>query len=138
VCGAAALAWAAVVTGRPGSAHLLLAVTAAAATLKMGGEATVFLPVRIRAAAPRAVPGGADRARRARLLRRDLRRPALTRFGVGAVAGVVLPLAAIWASSSGHRPAVATLVLVTAALGGTVAAELTERSLFFTTASAPR
>lgn len=128
VCGSAALAWAAVVTTGPASARPLLVLTAGAAALKLAGEATVFLPA----------PGHADRARRARLMRRDLRRPAVTRLGLGALSGVVLPLAAVWVSSAAHPPALPAALLATGALGGCLAAELAERSLFFTTASAPR
>ena len=128
VCGSAALAWAAVVTTGPPSARPLLALAAGSAALKLSGEATVFLPAR----------GRADRVRRARLMRGDLRRPALARFGLGALGGVVLPLAAVLVSSGAHPATLPAAVLSTGALAGCVAAELVERSLFFTTASAPR
>ncbi|HET6810225.1 MAG TPA: DmsC/YnfH family molybdoenzyme membrane anchor subunit [Acidimicrobiales bacterium] len=130
VCGSAALAWAAVVTTGPGSARPLLVLVAAAAALKLAGEATVFLPGR--------PADHADRVRRARLLKQDLRPRVVTRFGLGALSGVVLPLAAVWLSAGAHPAALPAALLASGALGGCVAAEYAERSLFFTTASAPR
>ena len=129
-CGSVAVAWAALVTTGPASSRPLLVLAAGTAALKLAGEATVFLPTR--------TPDGADRVRRARLMKANLRRRALTRFGFGAVSGVVFPIAAVLVSSGAHPPVLSVALLVTAALAGCVAAELAERSLFFTTASTPR
>lgn len=129
-CGSAAVAWASLVSGNPATARPLMLALSGFTTVKLAGESTVFRHLR--------ASGDAEGATRARLLVRELRSTALYRYGLGGTGGVILPLVTVGTITGGHRPSLLSVVLATAAFAATVAGELVERSLFFTTASPPR
>ncbi|MHB1488473.1 MAG: DmsC/YnfH family molybdoenzyme membrane anchor subunit [Acidimicrobiales bacterium] len=130
MCGSAAVAWASLVSGNPTTARILLVVLVGVTAVKLGGESMVFRH--------RRHPGHGERDQRGRLMLRDLRTNTAWRYAVGTVAGVILPLVTLGSIASNGRATVVVATLATAVLGGTVAGELLERSLFFTTASSPR
>lgn len=123
VGGLATVIWASLLSSPSAGARPLALVLGAVSVAKLAGEASVF------------VRGANEATRRARLLTGPLRTTTALRFGIGAVAGVILPVLVATAAwhGQGAWPAAA---LATLALGGVVAGELLERSLFFTTASA--
>jgi formate dehydrogenase iron-sulfur subunit len=140
VCGIAVVLWASMVSAAsglgagdglaPGRVDALLVALVVLSIVKLLGEAAVFGAFGSPSGA-----GHADRERRARLLAGALRPAAVQRFTLGAVGGVVLPVIVVTMPRTGGW---VSAVLMTVALATLVVGELVERTLFFTTASAPR
>jgi Fe-S-cluster-containing dehydrogenase component/DMSO reductase anchor subunit len=103
-------------------------VLIALALVKLLGEASALRHLRR--------PLDDERARRARLLVRELRPVTSRRFVAGFVGGVLLPV--VYLASAAVAPVWVGALLATVALAAVVIGELAERSLFFTAASAPR
>jgi Fe-S-cluster-containing dehydrogenase component/DMSO reductase anchor subunit len=131
ICGAVAVAWVELLAGSAVTARSLLLTVAALTTAKLAGELSVLRHRR------RTSDAEADGWRRAGLLTGELRTTAARRLILGVVGGIGLPLLCVTIAGHGGRGVVA-VAMATAALLCTVAGELLERLLFFTTASAPR
>lgn len=127
MCGSAGVAWASLVSGNATTARILLVVLVGVTTVKLGGESMVFRRRR----------NGA-RDQRGDLMWGDLRTNTAWRFAVGTISGVILPLVTLGLMGGDGQAGAMGATLTTAVLIGTVAGELLERSLFFTTASSPR
>jgi hypothetical protein len=142
LCGMATVLWASAASSMFAADHARSLTPSFAVSNRMLLIAFLFvsaLKLLAEADAFRNRRGGSDhkeRARVARLLVRDLRRTATQRFVLGGIGGLVLPVvlaasgAVVPGSWIGLLGATAMLVCITAG-------ELLERSLFFTTASAP-
>jgi DMSO reductase anchor subunit len=132
ICGAVAVAWVELLGGSVLTARTLLLTVAGLTTAKLAGELSVLRHRRCTG------DSGADGWRRARLLTGELRTTAARRLILGVVGGIGLPLLCVTIIGHGGRGGVLAMAAATAALVCTVAGELLERLLFFTTASAPR
>jgi len=132
MCGAVAVAWVDVLGGSVVTARSLLLTVAGLTTAKLAGEVSVLRHRR------RTSDTEADGWRRARLLTGELRATAARRLILAVVGGIGLPVLCVTIIGHNGRGGALAVAMATAALVCTVAGELLERLLFFTTASAPR